>query len=973
MERYYTFLRKPQMYRYPSHSLAFFVLVLVYLLSLFSTNAFAAEKIFQLGTSSPSAMGSASGIIPTNSVQLNSGIINNLTIGTEVGVPLPSGQITSGKVTNIIAGTGKNSATGLPETSRTIVSLANNGGAATLIKRGNAISELLVYDNTNKTIHKAIINNNGTGQLIKDNLSKYICLPYPVAPPAPAPIPKNSAAIPDVTSLKSLQSKPGASKVLYIDYWGGTLTGTVWNDYTNSGNPIVYTPYSSDSDTTNFSEADRYLMWLGFNEAAEDYAAFGINVTTNVAIYNATPSANRSRIIATTTDYFYPGYGGVAFIGAFRFTTDYSKTAWVWNRSAGSLGMTISHEAGHQMGLEHDGTNTLGYYQGHGVWGPIMGAPFNKPYVQWSKGEYLDANNNENDFTTIASVLGITGDDAGNTAATATTLTLPATNKQGYIRPNGLAADVDVYKFTLSSTQTVTVKAQPALGAEGESIASNLAMNAKLTNSSGTLIAQALSSAVSPLSPSTNKLLYTGSLAAGTYYLTIDAVSPNTNWSAGFGEYGNEGLYRFTVSTATVPTPKMTSPTPNTKLASTTQTFTWSTNGATVTKYRLYVGNTLGGSSYHNSGELANTITSRSVSGLPSNNSTVYVRLQWNTGSVWKYADYTYTATGSTTPSITSPTNKAIFTSTSQLFKWSANGASNVKQYSLQIGSTVGAKDIYNSGILTSTTLQRTASNLPQDGRTLYVRFWYYRGSAHPIPKAGEKIAANISAGTWYYRDYTYKAVTLSGFNEQFNGNISKWLTRSGIWSNISNLYIGTSGRSAAWNHVIYSPTTYSKVDYSALIKRTGSNTSSSANLTIRGDGTVDSTGACYNCYLFQYTNSGYYSVWKVINGYYTALQSWTSSSSIYQNSWNTLRVVAVGTSLKFYINGTLVWSGTDSSRTSGYVGMSMAYSDTLTADWATLTIPSGMPLETILPDQTIMNKTTHDKPANYNPAESPQ
>ena len=36
----------------------------------------------------------------------------------------------------------------------------------------------------------------------------------------------------------------------------------------------------------------------------------------------------------------------------------------------------------------------------------------------------------------------------------------------------------------------------------------------------------------------------------------------------------------------------------------------------------------------------------------------------------------------------------------------------------------------------------------------------------------------------------------------------------------------------------------------------------------------------------------------------------------------NTLKVVAVGSSLKYYINGTLVWSGTDSTLQVGQVGV---------------------------------------------------
>ena len=42
-----------------------------------------------------------------------------------------------------------------------------------------------------------------------------------------------------------------------------------------------------------------------------------------------------------------------------------------------SVAEAISHEAGHNMGLHHDGTSTTGHYQGHGSgvtgWAPIMG------------------------------------------------------------------------------------------------------------------------------------------------------------------------------------------------------------------------------------------------------------------------------------------------------------------------------------------------------------------------------------------------------------------------------------------------------------------------------------------------------------------------------------------------------------------------------------------------------------------------
>ena len=56
-----------------------------------------------------------------------------------------------------------------------------------------------------------------------------------------------------------------------------------------------------------------------------------------------------------------------------------------------------SHEAGHNMGLSHDGTSTAAYYGGQGSgatgWAPIMGVGYYKNLSQWSKGEYALANN----------------------------------------------------------------------------------------------------------------------------------------------------------------------------------------------------------------------------------------------------------------------------------------------------------------------------------------------------------------------------------------------------------------------------------------------------------------------------------------------------------------------------------------------------------------------------------------------------
>jgi hypothetical protein len=116
--------------------------------------------------------------------------------------------------------------------------------------------------------------------------------------------------------------------------------------------------------------------------------------------------------------------------------------------------------------------------------------------------------------------------------------------------------------------------------------------------------------------------------------------------------------------------------------------------------------------------------------------------------------------------------------------------------------------------------------------------------------------------------------------------------------------------------------------------------------LWVRASSSVDSSGWPVSCYAFQYMNDGRYSVWKHVGGVSTAVKYWTSSSYINRNGWNELGAYVSGSSLYFYINGNLVWSGTDTSLTSGRAGLGMyrgtSTSDTMYVDWAVLTCLSG-------------------------------
>ena len=98
-----------------------------------------------------------------------------------------------------------------------------------------------------------------------------------------------------------------------------------------------------------------------------------------------------------------------------------------------------------------------------------------------------------------------------------------------------------------------------------------------------------------------------------------------------------------TYTAATVSTPTITTPTPNSTLTSANQTFSWSNNGANVEQWSFYAGSTLGGTDY--AAKSGTGITSSvSITGLPQDGSTIYVRIWFKINGSWVKAEAIYTA-----------------------------------------------------------------------------------------------------------------------------------------------------------------------------------------------------------------------------------------------------------------------------------------------------------------------------------------
>ena len=166
----------------------------------------------------------------------------------------------------------------------------------------------------------------------------------------------------------------------------------------------------------------------------------------------------------------------------------------------------------------------------------------------------------------------------------------------------------------------------------------------------------------------------------------------------------------YSYSTLVVSTPNITSPVPNSTLSGATTTFEFSSNNTSADKWEVSAGTNVGDSSYDIK-EVISPATSITLNNLPTDGSTIYVRLRYQVNGVWEIADnYTYTAATASTPSITSPVSGSTLTGVTEVFNWN-NNASNVQQWYMYAGSAIGQADYYvQSG--TGNTTSATMSNM---------------------------------------------------------------------------------------------------------------------------------------------------------------------------------------------------------------------------------------------------------------------
>jgi len=356
--------------------------------------------------------------------------------------------------------------------------------------------------------------------------------------------PSTSGGAVPISQPPIFNSKPGAPNTIYLDFNGELVSGTAWN---SADEVWDCKPYDKDGDPTTFNDSEQTHIANAWKKVAEDYAPFNVNVTTErpavmdsrVSHVMITPDLDKNGVALP-----HRSYGGIAYVNVFAagsWATNY-LISWCQPYDGPSVSEVISHEVGHNMGLSHDGNSSTTYYRGHGSgetsWAPIMGASYNKSVTQWSKGDYYDANNLEDDLSILASKLSYKSDDAGNSISSAATLV----HSGGIIEDSGLiqnSGETDYYTFT-AGAGSITINVDSWKSGVLGSNYGNMDVKLELKNSSGSTVASH-----NPTGDTDATLTYTAA-SEGVFYVVVTPSfisGYNNSSTTGYAQYGTLGQY----------------------------------------------------------------------------------------------------------------------------------------------------------------------------------------------------------------------------------------------------------------------------------------------------------------------------------------------------------------------------------------------------------------------------------------------
>ena len=346
-----------------------------------------------------------------------------------------------------------------------------------------------------------------------------------------------------------LHSRPSASRKIYLDFNGHTTIDTPWNNTWNRPNGFTTPPYTIDGDTSTFNSAEHAVIQTVWRRMAEDFAPFDVDVTTEDPgsaglLKTASNDLSHGMRVVFGPDQNNTGAGGVAYVGSFdtqRTANSSDIPCFVFadvGADAKFMSEAASHEVGHTVGLTHDGaTGGTEYFTGHGTgansWAPIMGVGYYKDVVQWSKGEYTNANNTQDDLQVISGYLPFITDDHGDTPATSTFASGTSYSGAGIV---STSADVDLFQIVAGRGDLV-ITPKVALSSP------NLRLQVRVLNAAGTVLGTYVGDGTAGnLAPGPITITLTQD---GAHFIEFSGIANGDGVSAGYSDYGSLGFYTF--------------------------------------------------------------------------------------------------------------------------------------------------------------------------------------------------------------------------------------------------------------------------------------------------------------------------------------------------------------------------------------------------------------------------------------------